>query len=110
MQLYTVIILPDAEHAIRLRAAYIVKRSGFVNTARKWVTKTKKFCYSLSRFPYRGRDRSDIYPNLRTIPHDGDIVAYTIDETTKTVYVVALTGPGQNFESLLKGTLSDAYH
>ena len=87
---YQVIIEPEAEDAMYARAEYIAIKSGSKAVGQRYYNGIYAFCQSLSLFPQRSEKRNDLYPNLHVTNYRGtDIVAYEIDENTKTVHITA---------------------
>ena len=58
-----------------------------------------QFCRGLQSFPFRGRDRSDLTPGLRTIGFERNtVVTYTIDEAKCLVVITGVFYGGQDWE------------
>ena len=84
------------------RADYIALRSGSPVIAQRYMDGIVAFCKSLSLFPQRSRKRDDLYPNLYTANYRGtDIIAYEIDENTKTVHITDIVHSARDFEKVL---------
>lgn len=61
-------------------------------------------CEGLALFPLRGVPREDIRPGLRVTHHKGrTLVAYAVDEDTRTVSVLGIFYGGQDYEAALSG-------
>ena len=61
-------------------------------------------CEGLAFFPLRGVPREDIRPGLRVTHHKGrTLIAYAVDEDTRTVSVLGIFYGGQNYEAVLSG-------
>ncbi len=61
-------------------------------------------CEGLALFPLRGVPREDIRPGLRVTHHKGrTLIAYAVDEDTRTVSVLGIFYGGQDFEAVLSG-------
>lgn len=61
-------------------------------------------CEGLALFPLRGVPREDIRPGLHVTHHKGrTLIAYAVDEDTRTVSVLGIFYGGQNFEAVLSG-------
>ncbi len=61
-------------------------------------------CEGLAVFPLRGVPREDIRPGLRVTHHKGrTLIAYAVDEDTRTVSVLGIFYGGQNYEAVLSG-------
>jgi toxin ParE1/3/4 len=59
-------------------------------------------CEGLALFPLRGLPRDDIRPGLRLTHHKGrTLIAYAVDEGTRTVSVVGIFYGGQDYEEAL---------
>ena len=59
-------------------------------------------CEGLALFPRRGVPREDIRPGLRVTHHKGrTLIAYAVDEGTRTVSVVGIFYGGQDYEEAL---------
>jgi toxin ParE1/3/4 len=59
-------------------------------------------CEGLALFPLRGVPRDDIRPGLRLTHHKGrTLIAYAVDEGTRTVSVVGIFYGGQDYEEAL---------
>lgn len=61
-------------------------------------------CEGLALFPLRGVPREDIRAGLRVTHHKGrTLIAYAVDEDTRTVSVLGIFYGGQNYEAVLSG-------
>ena len=61
-------------------------------------------CEGLALFPLRGVPREDIRPGLRVTHHKGrTLIAYAVDEDTRTVSVLGIFYGGQDYEGVLSG-------
>ena len=59
-------------------------------------------CEGLALFPLRGVPREDIRPGLRVTHHKGrTLIAYAVDEGTRTVSVLGIFYGGQDYEAAL---------
>lgn len=59
-------------------------------------------CERLAIFPLRGVPRDDIRPGLRVTHHEGrTLIAYVVDEGTRTVSVVGVFYGGRDHEAAL---------
>lgn len=59
-------------------------------------------CEGLALFPLRGVPRDDIRPGLRVTHHKGGtLIAYAVDESTRTVSVLGIFYGGQDYEGAL---------
>ncbi len=59
-------------------------------------------CEGLALFPLRGVPREDIRPGLRVTHHKGrTLIAYAIDEHTRTVLILGIFYGGQDYEGAL---------
>ncbi|MGB3672911.1 MAG: type II toxin-antitoxin system RelE/ParE family toxin [Candidatus Nanopelagicales bacterium] len=68
-----------------------------------FVADVVAFCDSLTTFPHRGRDRSDLRPGLRTIGYKHRIlIAY--QTTADTVTIGGVFYGGQDYEHQLAAT------
>lgn len=61
-------------------------------------------CEGLALFPLRGVPREDIRPGLRVTHHKGrTLIAYAVDDDTRTVSVLGIFYGGQDYEAALSG-------
>jgi len=61
-------------------------------------------CEGLALFPMRGVPREDIRPGLRVTHHKGrTLIAYAVDDGTRTVSVLGIFYGGQDYEAALFG-------
>lgn len=61
-------------------------------------------CEGLALFPMRGVPREDIRPGLRVTHHKGrTLIAYAVDDDTRTVSVLGIFYGGQDYEAALSG-------
>jgi plasmid stabilization system protein ParE len=61
-------------------------------------------CEGLALFPLRGVPREDIRPGLRVTHHKGrTLIAYAVDDDTRTVSVLGICYGGQDYEAALSG-------
>ncbi len=59
-------------------------------------------CEGLALFPMRGVPREDIRPGLRVTHHQGrTLIAYAVDECTRTVSILGIFYGGQDYEGAL---------
>jgi plasmid stabilization system protein ParE len=63
----------------------------------------KKFVKGSRYFPHRGTRRGDIRPGLRLTNYKGNaIVAFSVDDVSRTVAILGVYYGGQDYESALK--------
>lgn len=61
-------------------------------------------CEGLALFPLRGVPREDIRPGLRVTHHNGrTLIAYAVNDDTRTVSVLGIFYGGQDYEAVLSG-------
>ena len=61
-------------------------------------------CEGLALFPLRGVPRGDIRPGLRVTHHkERTLIAYAVDDDTRTVSVLGIFYGGQDYEAVLSG-------
>lgn len=61
-------------------------------------------CEGLALSPLRGVPRDDIRPGLRVTHHKGrTLIAYAVDESTRTVLILGIFYGGQDYEGALSG-------
>jgi len=100
---YQVSFEPEAEQAIFDRADYIAEQSGSRTVADRYVEGIYTFCRSLSAFPRRNIKRDDLRPGLHITNYLGTaVIAYEVEEDTKTVHILAVFHSSQSYENLLK--------
>ncbi len=59
-------------------------------------------CEGLAHFPMRGVPREDIRPGLRVTHHKGrTLIAYAVDENSRTVFILGVLYGGQDLEGAL---------
>jgi len=59
-------------------------------------------CEGLALFPMRGVPREDIRPGLRVTHHKGrTLIAYAVDENSRTVSILGVLYGGQDLEGAL---------
>jgi len=59
-------------------------------------------CEGLAHFPMRGVPREDIRPGLRVTHHKGrTLIAYAVDENSRTVSILGVLYGGQDLEGAL---------
>ena len=82
-----------------------IARAGSPRTAKRYVEAIVTFCENLLTFPLRGTPRDDLLPGLRTTNHRrSTVIAYTVDENTKTISILGVFYGGQNYEAILART------
>lgn len=97
----TVSISQSARDDLRQLLIYLVDSGSSVPTARRFVAGIETQCRTLSHFPHRGLQRSDIRPGLRLLALDRrSVVAYVIE--AETIIVTNIFHAGQDFEALLR--------
>lgn len=66
------------------------------------LAQIKTTILSLQETPHIGSLRNQIYPGLRAIPAAGKgVIAFTVDDVLKTVYLVSITYAGADWLSKL---------
>ena len=99
---YKVRIKAPARKKIRERAEYIALESGSKKNGQNYAKGIREFCQSLSTFPHRSIKRADLRPHLRITNYKGtSIIAYRIDDKTKSVHILDVFHSAQNYEELL---------
>ena len=72
-------------------------------TAERYTNAIVDYCEAMSTFPKRGTRRDDIRPGLRVTNYQGAaIIAFAVDDETKTVFIIGVFYGGQDFETLLQ--------
>lgn len=62
------------------------------------------YCETLSTFPHRGAQRSDIRPGLRITDYRRRaVIAVEVNDATRVVSVLGVFYGGRDFESALRG-------
>lgn len=70
--------------------------------AERYTSAVVATCESLALFPLRGVPREDIRPGLRVTHHKGrTLIAYAVDEASRTVSIVGVFYGGQDHEGAL---------
>lgn len=98
---YTVRFSPQALIQIDTIEDYITL-AGSPLTAIRYVDGIISYCESLTTLPLRGTTRDDIMAGLRTTNYQHNtIIAFTVDDSSKTVSILGIFYGGQNFEATL---------
>lgn len=98
---YDVVFSKQAEHQLVALFDYISDQ-GAPLAAEQYTSAIIDFCESLSTFPMRGTDRSDIRRGLRLTNYRGSaIIAYSVDVKAKRVSILGVFYGGQSLETLL---------
>lgn len=98
---YQVIFMPVAEDRLLEMYNYIAEVSS-PDTALEYVESVISHCMGLQNFPMRGRSRDDIRKGLRiTNYRERTIIAYSVNEQERLVYILGVFYGGQDYESRL---------
>jgi toxin ParE1/3/4 len=102
---YSVVFAPEAQE--QLLALYqFIAGQGAPLTAERYINAIVDYCEAMSTFPKRGTQRDDIRPGLRVTNYRGAaIIAFAVDDATKTVSIIGVFYGGQDFETMLQDEL-----
>ena len=107
MKRYAVVCTPRAERQLDRLYSFIADQSG-ADRAEDFVGALVADSLSLSTFPERGARRDDIRPNMRVKGFRRRVsIAFSIDAASAAVAIHGVFYGGQEFEQLLRDTLSD---
>jgi toxin ParE1/3/4 len=101
---YSIVFAPEASDQLEALFLYIAEHSS-VATAERYTGALVATCEGLALFPHRGVTRDDIRPGLRLTHHKGRaVIAYAVDDETRSVSIVGVFYGGQDHEGLLGPT------
>ncbi len=107
IQKYKVVFTPRALRQLAHLYSYIADDGG-EERAEKYLDKIIASCNTLSTFPERGTARHDVRPNLRTMGFAKSVtIAFSVNTITEAVAVHGVFYGGQDFEHVLRQTMSD---
>lgn len=103
MKTYSVVFAPQAEDDLVEILEYIHEQGSAAGAAR-YTEAIVAYCETLSTFPHRGTQRSDIRPGLRiTNYRRRAVIAFEVNDMTRVVSVLGVFYGGRDFESALIG-------
>ena len=100
MTIYAVQFEPRAARQLANLEAYLAEVASPATSA-AYVTSIVNFCQcTLSTFPYKGRDRSDLNKGLHMVGYQHRaVITYKINDEARLVSVVGVFYGGQNWET-----------
>jgi toxin ParE1/3/4 len=81
-------------------ADYIIETSGLPRTAQAYIDRIEARCRNLADFPLVGRNRSDVGPDLRSLPFESVLIVYRVE--LDIVRILRVLGQAQDYEKLLR--------
>lgn len=98
MKTYTLVFAPQAEDDLVEILEYIAEH-GSPAVAAGNIEAIVAYCETLSTFPHRGAQRSDIRPGLRiTNYRRRAVIAFEVDDVARVVSVLGVFYGGRDFE------------
>jgi toxin ParE1/3/4 len=98
---YAVVFTPEAEEQLAEIYRYIADH-GSPDTALRYTTAIVDYCSAMKDFPYRGTQRDDIRPGLRTVSfRKSTIIAFAVDTPTMTVTIAGVFYGGRDYAEML---------
>ncbi len=98
MRTYTVVFAPQAEDDLVEILEYIAEHSSPAVAAR-YTEAIVAYCETLSTFPHRGTQRSDIRRGLRVTNYRRRaVIAFEVDDVAHVVSVLGVFYGGRDFE------------
>ncbi|MFN3314916.1 MAG: type II toxin-antitoxin system RelE/ParE family toxin [Hyphomonas sp.] len=101
----------DKNYAVRELAAaqadydriddFLFDATGDGAVSARIVMELAGFVGSLSRLPHQGTQRDDVLPGLRLLPFGKAVIAFTVDDAAKTVFVLRLFYGGEDIMTAL---------
>lgn len=99
---YAVQFTPEADGQLAALYDYIAAEATPV-TAERYITAIINHCETLARFPERAPARDDIRPGLRITHYKSRaIIAYTVDDDAKVVWILGIYYGGRDYADELK--------
>ena len=93
--IYDVVITQSAEAAFHKEATYIAEDSGYRSRAVDWLKKAYALTDTLEEMPRRcttAPENDHLTYEVRKLNHHRHFILFTIDDETKTVYVIGCRG------------------
>lgn len=104
---YTVGFGPEAVEQLVALQHYLTQIAA-PEIAAGYVERIVAHCESFSVFPHGGRSRDDIRPGLRVASYrKRTIIAFAVNDQTRTVNILGIFYGGQDYESALAPTNDD---
>ena len=76
--------------------------------AKRYTDAIVDYCEGMQTFPHRGTRRDDVRPGIRVTNYKGSaVIAFAVDDATKTVSIIGIYYGGQDYESVLQFGLDD---
>ena len=98
---YHIVFSPAAKQQLGMLFDYIADAESS-ELAGQFTASIVTHCKLLQTFPCRGTMRDDVRPGLRITNYKKRVViAFTVDEAEKTVFILGLFYGGQNYEAVL---------
>ena len=99
---YAVVFAPQAEEQSAALYRYIAEHAT-PGTAERYTSAIVSYCEEMRHFPHRGTRREDIRPGLRLTNYKGHaVVAFSVDDVSRTVAILGVYYGGQDYESGLR--------
>ncbi|HMW22077.1 MAG TPA: type II toxin-antitoxin system RelE/ParE family toxin, partial [Burkholderiaceae bacterium] len=97
---YRIVFAPEAGDQLEELFGYVAERRSAA-VAQRYTGAVVATCEGLVLFPMRGVPREDIRPGLRVTHHKGrTLIAYAVDDGTRTVSVLGIFYGGQDYEAV----------
>ncbi|MFN7054158.1 type II toxin-antitoxin system RelE/ParE family toxin [Hyphomonas sp.] len=80
---------------------FLFEMTGDSALASRVVMELSGFVGRLSRLPHQGTRRDDILPGLRVLPLGKAVIAFTVDDEARTVFVLRLFYGGEDIMTAL---------
>ena len=98
---YSVVFTPEAEEQLAELYRYIALKAS-PEIAEKYTSAIVSYCEEMDSFPHRGTRRDDVRPGLRITNYKRRaVIAFTVDESAKTVVIIGVFYGGRDYESAL---------
>jgi len=105
---YKVLFSPEAQDQLAGIEDYIAEAANSPDIAARFVDAIVCYGESLTDFSLRGLRRDDLVPGLRITNYRGRVVvAFLVDETEHTVFIVGVFYGGQDYENHLLSFTDD---
>jgi toxin ParE1/3/4 len=104
---YTILFAPEAEEQLAQLYHYLADVAS-PDIAATYTECIVTYCENLHVFPVRGTGRDDVRPGLRITNYKKRVViAFSVEEAEKTVFIIGFFYGGQNYEALLHEGVED---
>lgn len=95
---------------LRVIARHLERTTGDIAGAVRRTREIRTFAMSMSALPYQGTRRDNVRPGLRTAATGQAVIAFDVQEKTRSVRLPGIFHGGQNYSTVLAARLAPEAH